>query len=1633
MTRRDKRNRLLGWLNELLFGGVANFSPRRIVVEPLERREVYANDTFLAMLGSADYPGRDNTGLGNTELIGEAETGLTAEGEPAPDLVAFAKALADAGVIFFGAAWCPHCNEQKQLFQDGYKHLPFVEVTNPDRTRNQRGIDEGITEYPTWQLNNAAKTRLTGVQTLQTLSQRTGIAIPTSSTPSLEDMANVSVALGSPLMVPVDAYDPNGNPLTITVTSSNPSVVSAQVLTGNRSLKIATDFGDMVFQMHEDKVPRAAGRVIQLADTDFYDGVVFHRVDQTFVIQGGDPLGTGSGGSNLGNFADQFHVDLQHNQRGVLSFAKATADDTGNSQFFITARPTRDLDYNHSVIGQLVEGEVVRAAIAGTAVNGTSPRIPVVMNSVTTFTDTENGLIQLRALGTSGTSTITVTVTDSEGLSTSKVFTATAIADTANSGPFLNDISTVRTTVGTPVTVNLTSQDVEGDARVYSVAKVNPADNFTVTVDSATGVATVTPGAGFTGQLQFRASVSQTPAVTNNTASKTDEQLVTVLVGPVTPTAVDLVASSDSGSSSTDNITNASTLSFTVTGTVSGATVRLKAGGNVIGQASATSSTTTVNVTNPASLGEGPIVVVATQTVGSEESGESPGVTISRDTTAPAPIAAGVIPANAQVGQALSVNLAHSEEGQGLVYSATGAPSGLTVAASTGQISWTPTVEQLGARTFTLSLTDAAGNVSTQQVTITVIEQPLIAMTLQVVDLSGNPITTIAAGQNFIVKVLVQDLRSGDLADGVFSAFTDILFDSNVIEPIATDPINHGTQYNSVPSGDVATPGVVNELGGVTKDLFTNLDGDPRVLAEVTFRAKVAGNPALRLDPADSTLNENLLYEDTTPVTNSKISYGTSNFAVGANFALVNDTFNFDEDSGVKVLTVLSNDTVSGGDVLTITAVGPRSGGGTVTIGTGGTSLNYTSASNFNGAETFTYTARNQSGVEQTATVTIQVTDVNDPPVAVNDTFNVFTNSSNNTLEVLSNDTRGVDANATESLSVTAVGTGSAGGTIALGPSGLTLRYTPLTGFTGTETFTYTLSDGRGLTSTGTVSVTVAQQNPPPTAVTDNFTIVEDAAQASFNVLQNDSTSDPGETLSVSGVTGSNNGATVSVATDGQAILYRPAPNFSGVDVIGYTLRDSRGGTSSGTVTFTVTAVNDAPNAVDDNVTVQTGTPTTTLTVLSNDINPDVGENVTITAVTQPASGRGTVAIAADGRSLIYTSPSTPFEGTFAFTYTIGDGSTLTDTATVNVTAQAFTPRTIGGELVIGGITNANSDMVGIGGVDLVLSGTDYTGQAVTRSRTVAPDGTFAYDSLPPGNYTLQRQSLPFLHDTGAQVQISSATTSGDQLNNILQVGGLRPEFFDIRDFLGSVPTSSLTVAIDSTGKQQWFAPQGEWAGLRSLNVTTNSTGDSLVVNATNSSQQNLTGNVAINNAARVAQLGQESSMRLLRIVGSPTQAGLTASTGRQPGAASPTAATAFTTTASGLKHKILRAGTSERATDASSITVDYRGTLVSNGTVFDETYDGTTPATFTLSGLIAGWREGLKLIGEGGMIELEVPPALGYGATGSGASIPPNATLNFIIELISINSNSASGEGEGEGTTVNNPLAPDLVDQAFS
>jgi len=125
----------------------------------------------------------------------------------------------------------------------------------------------------------------------------------------------------------------------------------------NRVAVIETNMGTMEIELFEDKAPRTVSNFVDLIEKGFYDGVIFHRIISGFMIQGGDPTGTGRGGPGY-TIDDEFHPDLKHDSKGILSMANA-GPNTGGSQFFITLAPTPHLDNHHAVFGKLIKGEEI--------------------------------------------------------------------------------------------------------------------------------------------------------------------------------------------------------------------------------------------------------------------------------------------------------------------------------------------------------------------------------------------------------------------------------------------------------------------------------------------------------------------------------------------------------------------------------------------------------------------------------------------------------------------------------------------------------------------------------------------------------------------------------------------------------------------------------------------------------------------------------------------------------------------------------------------------------------------------------------------------------------------------------------------------------------------------------------------------------------------------------------------------------------------------------------------------------------------------------------------------------------------------------------------------------------------------
>lgn len=1330
-----------------------------------------------------------------------------------------------------------------------------------------------------------------------------------NTNPTFLSIADQAVLQGAPLWLGIDGSDAESNPITYTVTSSNPSVVAVTVPTGNKTLVVdVAGFGTMKFQLFDHLASRATTAIGNLASSGFYNGLTFHRILNDFVIQGGAADGAGGPNAAVADFDDQFNADLQFTSPGLLAMAKGL-DDTNDTQFFVTDTvnpPTtnfpRHLDFNHTIFGKLTEGESVRQAISNVAANGSGvPTTPVVITTASILnSDPQNAAFMLKALAGSGSSDITITANDGQGGTFSRTFQVTIGADTSNGNPFLSDVATVSATVGAPVvTFQLQGNDVEGDAIYYDAVKIGSV-NYTVDVNHTTGLVTVTPPAGFVGSFQVQVSAKplSQQATPDSGQSITDVQKVTVHILPTAPTGLDLLAGSDTGSSSSDNITNAASLQFQVTGVTSGAIIRLYEGTNVLAQTTASGTSATITFNNIATLGQGAHNFTVSQAVNGEEGAKSAALSVTFDSTPPGAFTT-TAPTTGTAGVLYSYDADNAAPATGITYSLSPGLTGVSINSSTGVVSWTPADNQTGAQTFGVVASDVAGNTVTQTVNVTV-AQPVTKvaeLVLSITNASGVPLSTLHVGDNFILRGSTRDLRVGDAAKGVYALFGDLNFDPAKVQITGAVQFNGG--YTVGTSGSTATAGLVDELGAVSSNTAP-INTGLKLMFEIPMKILAAGQIGFTVDPADTLpAHDVLLFGQDPPVPSSAVKYGSLSVSVDTTFSAVNDTFNFNEDSSNNTATVLVNDTITpgSGNVLTISAVGATDHSGTVQISGDAKSLLYTPAPNFSGSETFTYTVKNQNNETSTATVTVQVAAVNDPPTAAADTFSVPGESTNNVLDVLSNDSASPDSG--ETLSVTAVTQGNQGGFLQVGSGGSFVRYTPAANFEGTETFNYTLSDGRGGTAQATATVTVTHTNHNPVATADTLTVVEDSGVTNIGVLANDTDGiDTGETLTVASLGTPNKGGIVTIGANNLSVNYTPAANFQGTETFTYNLSDGNGGTTTGTVTVTVTNVNDAPTATADTKTAFKNTANV-LDVLANDVaTPDPAEAFTIDSVTQPA--HGTVTITNNGTRVTYT-PTADYTGSDTFTYTMKDPGGLTSTATVNLTVQDFIPSELGGRVFIDLNGNGFTDGLesGVGNIEINLTGTAAGGQTVTMSTRTLADGTYLFDNLAPGDYKIKQVQPAFLSDgsdfTGT---LGGSVSANDEFTIHLgqDVTGLQNNFTEkgkssaitkIEEYFATnlghnvlaavrfnFPANSQPTTFGAPAAPVWQTIVGnQWSQFHDFRYSLSGDNRLLGIEVKNSADQALRATVAVADRSRVFSLGQQSDGTLLiKLVGDPAR-----------------------------------------------------------------------------------------------------------------------------------------------------------------
>ena len=454
---------------------------------------------------------------------------------------------------------------------------------------------------------------------------------------------------------------------------------------------------------------------------------------------------------------------------------------------------------------------------------------------------------------------------------------------------------------------------------------------------------------------------------------------------------------------------------------------------------------------------------------------------------------------------------------------------------------------------------------------------------------------------------------------------------------------------------------------------------------------------------------------------NGGTATGTVNITVNSvNDAPVamDDSVTVSEDAADASLTVLSNDSDVDGDALTITAV-TQPAHGSVSIDGTAKALLFTPAENDNGQATFTYTISDGNGGTDTATVTVTIDAVNDAPAAADDTATIEEDAPQTGINVLANDTD-IDG---DTLTVTAI-SNVQHGTAQIAPGGTAALFTPDADFYGDASFTYTVSDGGGGTDTANVTVTVTPVNDAPEAKDDFYTLAEDAASTTLNVLAND-TDIENDHLTVTGVTNVQHG-TAEVLPDGSGVSFAPEANFYGTATFTYAISDGNGGTDTADVTVTVTPVNDAPVAVNDEPDIEAYEDTPVVipfsALLENDTDVDTPHEQ-LTVAGYNATAHGTVSIDSTAKTLTFT-PAENYHGEASFQYMISDGALPSNYATVRfmVASVNDTPVPQDDGYTIEEDTRAS--------LDVLVNDEDADGDSLTITDVTSPaNGTAVIDT----------------------------------------------------------------------------------------------------------------------------------------------------------------------------------------------------------------------------------------------------------------------------------------------------------------
>ncbi|MGI2999644.1 tandem-95 repeat protein [Vibrio alginolyticus] len=590
-----------------------------------------------------------------------------------------------------------------------------------------------------------------------------------------------------------------------------------------------------------------------------------------------------------------------------------------------------------------------------------------------------------------------------------------------------------------------------------------------------------------------------------------------------------------------------------------------------------------------------------------------------------------------------------------------------------GSVTYTPNDNYHGTDSFTYIVTSGGVSESTTvNVDVTPVNDAPVATNDNAVTDEDTPVTidvlpndTDIDGDTLSIQSASVPEAQGtvEIVDGklVFTPAENFHGDAEITYTVSDGALTDQATVNVTVNAVNDTPVVESNIADQTLaedftpysiDLNTAFSDVDNVDGELSF--SVSGNSNIQVaivngiatftPTADWNGSEILTFTATDP-SGESVSQ-TVNFTVAPVADIVADNATVVEDTPT-IIKVLGNDTFEGDDKVVSLDTNNGPANGTVSVNPDG-SVTYTPNDNYHGTDSFTYIVTS-GGVSESTTVNVDVTPVNDAPVATNDTA-ITDEDTPVAIDVLPNDTD-IDG---DTLSIQSASVPSEQGTVEIVDGKLV--FTPAENFNGDVEITYTVSDG-ALTDQATVNVTVNAVNDTPVVESNiaDQTLAEDFTPYSIdlNTAFSDVDNVDGE-LSFS-VSGNSN---IQVAIVNGIATFTPTADWNGSEALTFTATDPSGESVSQTVNFTVAPVADI---VADNATVVEDTPTI-IKVLGNDTFE--GDDKVVSLDTNNGPANGTVAVNPDG-SVTYT-PNDNYHGTDSFTYIVTSGG-VSESTTVNV------------------------------------------------------------------------------------------------------------------------------------------------------------------------------------------------------------------------------------------------------------------------------------------------------------------------------------------------------------------------------